>query len=324
MLALQNGRAEQARKNYEAKQKELSIAEDSLKSKLEYLEPEKQRLCDKATRLTNWETELRSTEERLEQEALRQAQQKLDAEAGLVARKRELLAGIEREVGLFRETIGELAHSIVEERSRALAELQEELKALRSKEEQRLKEDELRLLTKVEQLHSELAKEQDELRQDREALSTDRGNIRRAQARLDADQQILREDRLALEEKVERLVAARSASLADKLIATEDLLRKAQAERQNLTVQIAQRADLDQQFNGRTPEDVIRELDELKRDKQRLIQELTAKPSEDELVRLRVLDEERHQWEAERNQLKRRAAELEYGIATISDFGDRY
>lgn len=333
VLTLQKGRAEQAeaksesaRKGYEAKtealrieyekkQRELSITEDSLRSQLAELEPERQRLCDEETRLKNWDSELSSTEERLQHEASRLKQQELDAEAGLVARKRELLAGIEGEVGQFRETIGNLAHSIIEERSRALAELQEELKTLRVKEEQRLKQAESQLLDEVEQLRGDLAKQQDELRQDREGVLRDRGSIRQSRARLEADQQLLREDQKALEEKIERLVAARSANLADKLKATEDLLQKAQADRQQLTILLAQRADLDQQFKGRTPENVFRELEELKRDRQRLTQELTSRPSEDDLARLRALDEERQEWEAERSQIKRRVTELEYNIA---------
>lgn len=293
-------KAEDARRKHEDEIGSLQIQQRELEAAQAGLEPEREKLRQQQEELSTLQMQLK--------------QKELDAEAALTAQKRALLTDIEAEVGKFRDTVSTLARSMVDERSTAIKELQVELTALRTAEQERLAEDRRLLLTQISDQQEELDEQRTALARERESFRTERAALRQAQARLEADQALLQEDRAALDTKVARLVNARSSNLAADLRSTQDLLQKAQSEREQLAQQLMQRAETDARLKGRTSEDLLRDLEALRRDNEDLRRELADRPTEDEVIRLRALDRERHDWEVERIELKRRAAELECSL----------
>lgn len=207
-----------------------------------------------------------------------------DAESGFLARNAELLANAEAE-------LTRLQTSIMTERTQAFTALQREMADRRKMEEERLQG------------------ERTEHEAERIGFFEERKQLREAQERLAVDQEMLREDRSALEARVEQILKSRYRDLLTDLQSTEELLRKADSDRARLQGLLNEREYVVNQFKGRTHEEILRTLETLEADNRQLKQQLAARPTEDEGVRLQLLEKEKYEWQQERSLLRRQVEE---------------
>ncbi|MFO0575498.1 MAG: AAA family ATPase [Polyangia bacterium] len=159
-----------------------------------------------------------------------------------------------------------------------------------------------------------LAAERNDLDAQRTQIDAERRSLKRELGQIKAEQQILGEDK----QDLERLVAQRAAreiELRDgRIRELSERLDVSREERESLARQLQQRAEAERRFGARTPEDVLRELDELKADCERLKGQLAARPSEDAAQRLEELVVEKERWQRERHVLEQECTQLRHSL----------
>jgi hypothetical protein len=154
---------------------------------------------------------------------------------------------------------------------------------------------------KLEQDQEELRKKERELKVREEQLGWDRGDLTTARANL--------------EQRVEQRAAARAEEMGHQLRALQERLDVASRERDRLGAILGGREEADRRFGQRTPEEVLAEIEALRRERESLKETLASRPGADAADRLRELVSEREQWQAEQTHLRQENRELKTALA---------
>jgi hypothetical protein len=294
--------------------------------------------CDaRQSTLTKGEAACRAKEAEQIEQATHLTEREFNAEQGFLAEKVRILKPAEDEVNRLREERDRLTADIAERRTKAedeargkateraekwaqqdaertsreaearrtfdeemakergskLAKLREELKAEREKAEADCKRDLDARSAKLDARDTDLDARQQSLADKAKAL-------RAAELDLQAAQEMHAEDRRGLDRKVDRLVAERTEDLRHKADTLQKQLDDARTLRDAYFKDLESRRELDRRFGGRTPEQIVGDLNALERERDALSQQLRERPDARAAERLADLERQRSAWLEER------------------------
>ena len=228
----------------------------------------------------------------------RTALDKLDAEAS--EREQALL---ERETNVRQREIN-AERGFAKERQEMLSQLDEAREAFRSEFAEKWQASEARFKEREKALD-----ERDErLAGERREFATDKRKLKYEAADL-------KEFRSDLDDRAERRAAAIREQLEHRIQSLEGRLEQARHDRDRHEEMLRQREDADRKFGQRTPEEVLKELDALRTENDKLQAELAERP--DTGARLADLEREREAWQAEWAELSRKVSEYRQRCARI-------
>ena len=186
----------------------------------------------------------------------------------------------------------------IKERQEMLSQLDEEREALRAELAEKWQASEARLKEREEALDERgdrLAGEQREM-----------ANFKRRLGYQEAD---LEESRADLDDRAERRAAAIREKFEHHNRSLAAQLAQARGDRDRYGEMLRQREDADRKFGQRTPDDVLRELNALRAENDKLQAELAERPDATAAARLADLEDEREAWQAQRADLSRQVSE---------------
>ena len=210
-----------------------------------------------------------------------------------------------------------LAREMAEKRAAAEAELAEkrataEKKLAREREEadrdaerrrrERMNED--------KRLRDLWDHEQTALKQERERLREEAGELRREQQQVKLDRTLLAADEDALHEKIAERARAAVSDLERQVRERDETIESMARERSRLHDRVRLLREEAQQFGDKSPDDVFAEMRALEEDVERLEEALHRRPSAEAGQRLEELESERRAWDKMRGELQREIAEL--------------
>lgn len=148
--------------------------------------------------------------------------------------------------------------------------------------------------------------------------------VARQEKQLQWSQDALEEQERDLNSRVERLIAGQQEEHQHRLSAVEAQRDQARKDRDQHAAAMQQREEADRRFGQRSPDQVLAELDQLKRENEDLLSQLAARPDADAIERLAFLDQEQQSWQADRLDLTRQVSELKRSLAhALRDAGER-
>ena len=180
---------------------------------------------------------------------------------------------------------------------------------------------------------SQLDKVRDERRQASEARWKEReGTLDEREDRLGAERRELailkrqlayqeadlEEFQADLDDRVEQRAAAIREELEHRNDSLAAQLALARRDRDLHAEKLRCREDADRKFGQRTPDEVLREMDVVRAERDRLQAELAERPDSGATARLAALEREREAWQAERADLSRKASEYRQRLARVN------
>ena len=293
----------------------------------------KARLDEERKRLDDRKQELRKLEGDLTSRGRTIREQEMEAEAGFARRNREAIKALEAEHAALRSKIEEM-------RTEALGQLQQRLDQEEHDRRTALDEELRRTReTAVASLISEL----DERRQRIDAeISIDRAKIEKErqrvtdaltrreenvacaeqaraerdkellvrERRLEAEKEVLSEDRELLEAKIEQRADERVAGLEHAIRTKDERIERLKSDRDRFEKKVDAFDDVRRRFGYDEPEEVLKKIETLEAECDRLREELNRRPSREDGERLVVLEEQRRGWERKRDEMAKDLAEL--------------
>lgn len=266
----------------ETKNKELDEHKLELESKEEEINKRNKQLIESEEKLNQRAAELSKLERRLRED-------ELNAEAGFIKQNRVALAELENQSE-------ELSH-VREQLYQDIAETRKKL--------------DIEIAQKRRSIEEEIADNQQEIEIARKQIEHERKQLRFEQRKLETERELLEEDKQALSDKVEQKSAAITEKLNTKIEVLEERLQSAQQLREQFQAKLIKRHEADRRFGQKTPDEILEELENLRREKAALEQQLASKLSDTAAARLQELESQLEVWETERFQLSTRLQELQ-------------
>ena len=134
----------------------------------------------------------------------------------------------------------------------------------------------------------------------------------------------IQEQQSDLDSRVVREVAKKQEQFAHQLASATAQLEQARHDRDQHAKALQQREEADRRFGQRSPDQVLREIEELRVANKALHGELARRPDVDATQRLDSLSQEQQAWQAERLDLTRQVSKLERRLAYADrDASDR-
>ena len=176
----------------------------------------------------------------------------------------------------------------------------------------------------VAQRRAALEKMEGTLNEREARLAAEERDLGSRKRRLEYDEEDLNEQREELDNRVETRVAAKREEYEHCIHSLEARLAQARADRDEHEETLRQREESDRRFGQRTPDEVLKELDTLRTERDDLQRELAERPDTAAAARLADLESEREAWQAERIELLRRTSESKKRLAYLdNDAGER-
>ena len=191
-----------------------------------------------------------------------------------------------------------------EERRQILAQLDEARESFRSEFAERYRTGESRLKEREDSLDE---------REDR--LAEEQRQLAGAKRRVEFEAADLEELRTHLDDRAEQLAAAKREEYEHSLQSLKDQLERAREDRDRQSTVLNEREEADRKFGQRTPDEVLKDLNALREDNDRLEAELAKRPDVDAAARLAGLERERESWQADRAELTRKVSEYQRRLA---------
>lgn len=302
---------------------QLTSAETNLKTQQTQADQNEQTT---QARLLQWEDQLRSLARDLKA-------RELNAEANFATQNREALMSLDSEAKELREHLSAAREKLAQSRTDWASELDQTRQTIRLEREtweQQLAE--IRR-TAEERLHMDLQRRQEEaeaaartlleqgrltLEQERQALLSQQGELAQQRKNLDklrqelgVERELFAEEGELLEERVKQRAAREIEDLKFALQADQDRLTSARSERDVLRRRLDDREDADRKFGHRSPDEVLRDLEQLEQQVSKLQSELAVRMSSSQTHRLEELEAQAVAWEADRAELRRQLGEKE-------------
>ena len=201
----------------------------------------------------------------------------------------------------------------IKERQEMLSQLDEAREAFRAEFAEKRQESDARFREKEQALDER-----------EERLAGEERDLAGAKRTLGYEKADLEDLRADLDDRAERRAAAIREELDHRIRSLEGQLGQARHDRDRHEELLRQREDADRKFGQRTPEEVLAELDALREANGKLRAELAERPDTDTAARLAELEREREAWQAERADLRRRVSEYKGRLArTYIDAAER-
>ena len=272
----------------ETQQKDLETEKSQLQTKLSSLEQDRQKLNQEFEQLQQEQKQFNQRLVKLDQRERQLQEQEADAAAGFSKQNRIALSQLEQQI----------------------QELTEELSQIYGKRVEAQRQLAIEISQKYTEFEAEIAVKHQEIYQEQQQLLEQRKQLRKEQRELGLDRDLLKEDEQALEEKIQQRSAAKIQDLEAQLRFREELYRKSQEIQQRLEKKLAQVADANRRFGQRTPDEVMAELEALRRLNDELEQKLSERPTEEAANQLSDLQTQKGEWETQRFQLMTQMEEL--------------
>ena len=290
---------------------------------------EKAEIFDLATKrleLGNQQLESQKQELQVKQTDLEDQKQKLTEASKLLGEDREQLnrqlAEVNQQERQFQEREANATAGFLTQNRVALSQLEQQIAQVSQEIAQALSkkvEIQEQLTEEIAQKYAEFEQniftERQEFEQERQQLIAERKSLRKEQNRLEIDRELLEEERQYFEEKVDQHAAAKVERLEARLRVCKDLSEISQKQQQNLEVKLGQLFDANKRFGQRNPEEILAELEDLRRQNNELEQKLSERPTEAAARRLEDLEVQKEQWEAEGFRLSEKVQQLERSAA---------
>lgn len=258
----------------------------------EKLEQQYQAITEQQAQLQTQENQLNQCASQLSQLERQLRERELNAEAGFIKQNRAALAELETQTGDLRQAREQLYKDII----------------------QKQKQLEFEINQRRAELEQELVAKLQEIKNEQQQIDAARKQLKVEYRNLETERELLEEDKQILEDKIEQRAAARVEQLKVKIQVLEERLIIAQQVREQFQAKLIQKAEADRRFGQRTPEEVLEELENLRREKTELEQKLALRLSESATARLQELESQKEAWETERFRLSTRVQELERSI----------
>ena len=210
---------------------------------------------------------------------------------------------VERETDVRQRELNAEA-GFIKERQEMLSQLDEAREAFRAEFAERWQTGEARLKEREEALDE---------RDDR--LDLERRELARVKRRLEYEEADLEELRAHLDDRAQRRTAAIREELEHRMQSLEAQLEQTRHDRDRHEEMLRRREDADRKFGQRTPEEVLTELDSLRARCRKLESDLAERPDADAAARLADLARERAVWQEERIDLSRKVSEYKARLA---------
>ena len=272
----------EARTQYESRNQELDTRtaelgeqERSIVVRGEELDMREGELADRRTALDKRDDEASEREQALGDRETDVRQRELNAEAGFIKERQEMLS-----------------------------QLDEAREAFRAEFAERWQTGEARLKEREEALDE---------RDDRNAA--ERRELVNVKRKLEYEEADLEELRTHLDDRTERRAAAIREELEHGIQSLKDQLEQARHDRERHAELLRRREDADRKFGQRTAEEVLTELDSLRAKCHKLESDLAERPDAGAAVRLADLEREREAWQTERTELSRKVSEFKARLA---------
>ena len=291
---------------------------------------EKAEIFDLATKrleLENQQLESQKQELQVKQTDLEDQKQKLTEASKLLGKDREQLnrrlADVNQQERQFQEREANATAGFLTQNRVALSQLEQQIAQVSQELAQALStkvEIQQQLTEEIRQNYAEFEQkiftERQEFEQERQQLIADRRALRNEQNRLEIDRELLDEERQSFEEKLAQRAVAKVESLEANLRIWKERYEESQKLQQSLEVNLRKALDANKRFGQRNPEEILAELEDLRRRNNELDQKLAERPTEAAARRLEDLEAQKEQWEAERFRLIAKVQELERSAAT--------
>jgi hypothetical protein len=276
------------------RKQELDIQQSQLQAERNALEEQHQKLTEASVRIQQEREQLQQHIVELNQRERQLREQEANAAAGFLAQNRAALTQLEQQVQQLSQELAQAYNKKVE--------IQQQL--------------EIDITKKHEEFEQVISVTRQDIENERKQLITSQKQLRKERERLESDQEMLDQDRESFEEKVAQRAAIEVEELKAQLRIREELYKKSQERQKRLETKLAQLADAIYKFGQRSPEEILAELEDLRRRNDELEQKLAERPTEAAAKRLEDLESHKEQWEAERFRLMTRVQELERSAAT--------
>jgi len=266
----------------------------------------------------------------------------LDAEQGFLALRRERLGPLDRERDAIRAALAALREAAAEERTRLDREHAARLDA-QDAEWRRLSDDRAReaeasrraldtelsaarthtlaeARRQAEEIVTAATQEAEATRAALDAqtheLADRQRQLRAERNTLAADREVLDEDRAAFEERVARHAGAALRDAGERAQTLSDDLGRARTERDALHERVLAFEMLERRLGGRSPEELLAELERQQGEVRRLRDELAARPTEADRVRFAEVERDLTQRQGDERALRTEVVELRRRLAT--------
>lgn len=286
------------KEDYQKKHQELIERETNLKraqkeiqEKTEELSKKKRSLEELQQKLTAWENELKEKE--------------LIANTGFQALKAKILAEAEESIQSMSERFTNVMRDLSVQQDSFLKQFRAAV-ATRRKELEEAWEEELELLES----------ERSELTEKRRKLLLDQNKIEQKRKQIELEEEFLREKEKEFEQRVSLAAKLKIDELQQQLRTSDERQKWLTEEVDRLQKLLAQYNDLTKQFGGRSPDELLKQLEQLSRERDELKIAIAKRPSADILERLHELQQEKEVWEADRFDLERKVNELQRTLAS--------
>ncbi|MEG4202806.1 hypothetical protein QUA20_02590 [Microcoleus sp. Pol7_A1] len=283
-----------ATKRLEFESQQLESQKQELQVKQTDLEDQKQKLTE-ASKLLGEEREQLNRRLAVVNQQERQFQEReANATAGFLTQNRVALSQLEQQIAQVSQEIAQALSQKVD--------IQQELTE--------------EIAQKYAEFEQNIFTERQEFEQERQQLIAERKSLRKEQNRLEIDRELLDEERQYFEEKVAQRAVAKVESLEANLRIWKERYEESQKLQQSLEVNLRKAVDANKRFGQRNPEEILTQLEDLRRRNNELEQKLAERPTEAAARRLEDLEAQKEQWEAERFRLIAKVQELERSAAT--------
>jgi len=308
---LANTRLENEHKEIEQQKQKLEILQDELKSQQQKLNDESNLLQDEREQQKN---------------ELKSQQQKLNDESNLLQSDREQQAQkdkkiIQRERKLREDeanaTAGYLAQNqlAISQLEQQIGDLSQEIAQTLSQKVEIQKQAKLDISRHYSEFERESSIVKEELEQERKKFISERNQLRQVQSRLEADRELLAEDLQSFDEKVTQRAGQRLQGLENQVEIQGQCYLALEVREKQLAAKCAKLIDANRRFQNRSPDEILAEIEGLRRQNEELEQKLAERPTEAAVKRLEELETQKEQWESERFQRVTRGQELERLVA---------
>ncbi len=254
---------------------QLELKKEEIAKRNEQLIEVREKLNQREAELSNLERQLRECE--------------LNAEAGFIKQNRAALAELENQSK-------ELSH-VREQLYQDIAETRKKL--------------DIEIAQKRTFIETKIAEKEQEVETARMQIDNQRKQLRLEHRKLETERELLEEDKQALSDKVEQKTAAIAEKLKVKIEVQQEQLKSRQELLKQFEHKLIQRHEADRRFGQKTPDEILEELENLRREKAELQQKLASKLSDTAAARLQELESQQEEWETERFQLSSRLQELQ-------------
>ena len=306
---------EEQRRRYEEKGRALTTREEAVERHSNELniETEIQRQ-DRETFASEKEELITQQKAVNEREAYIIARE-VEAEEGFSSRFRHWLSGFDEQRTELQSELDNLRKETLRVRLQSEADqhvaheqLRNELEALRRREAGVLEKER-------ERFQADLTSQRHALGDELRLFAEEKATIRSEQRKLIVEKELLTEDKQRIHAKVEALAAARIEELDCQVFQRDEQLKAARSDRERLVELLTLREQTDLRFGEKSPEEVLNALETLTREREELRRRLSTMPSAQTTERLRDLEDEREQFQAERVALLEDNRSLKDGLA---------